>query len=91
MHYGKKHDYLEFASLVKSVTETSETASLNTTSEISIEVSVNNSYPELFTSLQNKENEYFSMPEWEERNIFKIIGNKSVLENLYLFFTDLAN
>ena len=89
--YGKKRDYLGFASLVKSVVEESETLTLDTDSKISIEVSLNNEYSELFTSLQNNGNEYFSMSEWQERDIFKVIGNKTTLENLYQFLIDLSN
>lgn len=60
-------------------------------SNISIEITLDESEEELFTSLQNKTNDYFSSDDWNNRDILRIYGNRSILARLQAFLNDLAN
>lgn len=59
-------------------------------SDISIEIIRDEDEEELFTSLQNKTNDYFSMDDWNDRDILRIYGSNRVLFSLQEFLNDLA-
>ena len=56
-----------------------------------IEITCDNSEDtELFTSFQNRDNEYFSMEAWECRNILKVQASSIILKELVLFLRELS-
>ncbi|MFZ0546031.1 MAG: hypothetical protein WAM60_11365 [Candidatus Promineifilaceae bacterium] len=88
--YGKPEDYLHFADFVgKAITSKGPTLMLSE-SDISVQIVRDESESELFTSLQNEMNEYYSMDDWNNRTILKVIGSSSVLANLQAFLNDLS-
>jgi len=88
---GLSEDYLQFSEVVKSVSNSRESRTISTGSSITIEVIWIEEPSELFTSLQNKDDDYFSMKDWNERNILRVIGNTSTLDELGEFLTDLPS
>lgn len=88
--YGKPEDYLLFAEFIGRAIASNEPTIMMSESDISIRIVRDESENELFTSLQNEMNEYFSMDEWNNRSILKVLGSSSVLTNLQTFFNDLC-
>jgi len=88
--YGKPEDYIQLSKQVESVMFSESPIIVKTDSRISIEISIDKNEKKLFTSLQNQDNEYFSMDAWKARNILRVIGSKSELEKLHLFLIDLS-
>ncbi|WP_156804400.1 hypothetical protein [Gallaecimonas xiamenensis] len=88
--YAEPEEYHQFADFVgKAISSNTPTLMLSE-SGISIEIIRDEAEEELFTSLQNKTNEYFSMDDWNNRDILRIYGSKSVLTDLKEFLNDLA-
>lgn len=88
--YGTPEDYLHLAKQITLGVRTKDPVIIQTDSAISIEVRFDETKKELFTSLQNQDNEYLSMADWKSRDILRIMGNKSTLENLRVFLVDLS-
>ena len=88
--YGKPEDYIHLSKQVVSVISSKNPIMVSTDSEISIEISIDENRTELFTSLQNKEHDYFSMGMWKARNILRFMGNENILESLHMFLINLS-
>ena len=88
--YAKPEEYHQFSDFVGKAISTGKPALVVSESDISIEIILDKAEGELFTSLQNKTNDYFSMDDWNNRNILRIYGNGSVLTRLQSFLNDLA-
>lgn len=88
--YGTPEDYVNFSASVKTAILSSSPVALDTSSSISIVISKNDEFDELFTSLQNKDNQYFSHKDWEGRSILRVIGSEPVLKNLHEFLQDIS-
>lgn len=89
--FGMPEDYLPVAEAIQNVISSNSPRTIETNSSINIEIIiVKNETKELFTSLQNENNEYFSMKEWQDRNILRVKGSKAVLMELYQFLVDLS-
>lgn len=88
--YGTPEDYLHLAKQIALGVCTKEPVIIQTDSPISIEVRLDETQKELFTSLQNQDNEYLSMADWKARNILRVMGNHNTLENLRVFLVDLS-
>ena len=88
--YGKPENYIQLSKQVEAVISSKSPMMVSTDSEISIEISNDENRTELFTSLQNKENDYFSMDVWKARNILRVMGNANILESLHIFLIDLS-
>lgn len=88
--YGKPSDYVELARTVESAIRGCNTAILQTASRIRIEIEGDHENMHLMTSLQNRDNDYPSMNDWEQRDILRVWGSPTVLEQLRLFLLDLA-
>lgn len=84
-------EYLLLAEIVEKVIKTGDPISMHSESEITIETRLDKRHQTLFTSLQNKTNDYASIKEWESRDILRVFGDKDVLTNLQQFFRSLAN
>jgi hypothetical protein len=82
---GDPSDYLEFASAVESAFQRSEPVTLQTASNFRIEIAHDTGKSELLTSLQNQDDHYPSMKDWEDRSMLRIWGNVTVLRQLNLF------
>ena len=89
--YGKPSDYVEFAKTVESAIRGGTIATLHTASRIRIEIGSDSGVRQLMTSLQNRDNDYLSMSDWEQRDILRVWGNPTVLEQLRLFLLDLSS
>ena len=87
---GVPEDYLQFVENVKSVLASKESKKITTDSSLLIEITLDEKADELFTSLQNEKNEYFSIKEWEARDILRVIGDEAVLNELQRFLIDLS-
>jgi hypothetical protein len=87
--YGTPEDYLLFAELVKKAINAKPTLMLSEL-DISIEIKCDESKRELFTSLQNEANEYYSMEDWNNRKLLRIHANSNVLASLQSFLHDLS-
>ena len=83
-------DYLQFAESIQSVLSSKESEEIKTDSSLLIKTSLDEEADELFTSLQNEKNEYFSIKEWEERNILRVISSEAVLNELQRFLIELS-
>ena len=88
--YGEQADYVALAARVEAaifggVAETSATES-----GICLEILSVASQHELCTSLQNKEDFYASMDDWQQRSILRVSGSPAVLERLRHFLVDLS-
>jgi hypothetical protein len=88
--YGKPSDYIEFARTVESAIHHGPIATLDTASRFQIEVDSDSDSKELMTSLQNRDNKCFSMNDWEQRDILRVWGSPTILEQLRLFLVDLS-
>lgn len=88
--YGAPEDYEQFSEQVRAATSSPDAVVLNSDSLICIEISKNNESEDLFTSLQNGRNEYFSMADWKARSILRVVGSEAVLNELSEFLSDLA-
>jgi len=90
--YGAPDDYLQFAKIIKTSILSEKSATLGTNSTINLEIVLSdNESQELFTSLQNESDEYFSMKEWQERKILRIVGSEKILNELHLFLVSLSS
>lgn len=88
--YAKPEEYHQFADFVgKAISSNTPTLMLSE-SDISIEIIRDETEEELFTSLQNKTNDYFSMDDWSNRDALRIYGSHRVLSCLQEFLNDLA-
>jgi type I restriction-modification system DNA methylase subunit len=88
--YGVPEDYLQFSQQVNMAISSPEAVILNSESPICIEITKDNKSNNLFTSLQNERDEYFSMKDWEARNILRVVGTEVVLKELCSFLKDLS-
>jgi hypothetical protein len=88
--FGKPEDYQQFSERVKAAIASSAPVVLECEPTVCVEISKNNSSDDLFTSLQNESNEYFSMQAWEARNILRVTGPESILSQLSAFLTALS-
>ncbi|WP_203142927.1 hypothetical protein [Marinobacter mangrovi] len=88
--YGKPEDYLLFADYLGKAVSSEEPISMASESDIVVEITREEAKAELFTSLQNEQNEYFSFDDWNNRTILRIYGSGSVLSALQSFLRDLA-
>ncbi|GAA3574224.1 hypothetical protein GCM10022265_24020 [Marinobacter xestospongiae] len=88
--YGKPEDYLLFADHVGKAVSSEEPSSMASDSDFVVEITREDAKAELFTSLQNKQNEYFSFGDWNNRTILRIYGSGSVLSALQSFLRDLS-
>ena len=88
--YGVPIDYLALAARLEAAVRSKKAETLHTASLIHIEILSDSEQSELFTSLQNQDDFYSSMDDWEQRNILRIFGNRSVLGALRLFLIDLS-
>ena len=89
--YGTPEDYVSLSDSVQAAVSSSEPTILETSSITRIEISRDNEAQKLFTSLQNESNEYFSHKEWEERNILRVIGSDTILNQLSSFLHELSS
>ncbi|WP_170113303.1 hypothetical protein [Ahniella affigens] len=88
--YGAPSDYLEFARAVQTAILGEGVVTLRTSSGFVIEIAVVTFRDALFTSLQNQDDEYLSTDDWDKRDILRIQGSTTVLEQLHLFLKDLS-
>ena len=85
--YGESKDYLQLAEIIGDAISSKSPTSLLSKSEITIEIILDDD-KELFTSLQNKTNEYYSMNDWNNRNVLRVCGCKEILSALQSFLSD---
>ncbi|RYG96823.1 MAG: hypothetical protein EON58_11175 [Alphaproteobacteria bacterium] len=88
--YGLPIDYLAFAAILEAAINSQKAETVRTASLIQIEILSDSEQTELFTSLQNRDDFYSSMADWEQRNILRIFGDRAVLEAFRLFLIDLS-
>lgn len=88
--YAKPDEYHLFADFVGKSISSKNPILMLSESDISIEIIRDEAKEELFTSLQNKMNDYFSMDDWNNRYILRIYGSNRVLSSLQAFLNDLA-
>ncbi|HEY1136458.1 MAG TPA: hypothetical protein VGE64_03105 [Xanthomonadaceae bacterium] len=88
--YGRPSDYVALASSVRSVIDSGKPEIFQTSSHITIRIEVEEDLQELFTSLQNSDNFYASMDDWERRDILTVAGGNEVLEALDGFLQELS-
>ena len=88
--YGSGADYLALSKKVDSVVAPKQTLLVDTTSDYKIEVIHSNDQDELFTSLQNERDEYFSIHDWNNRKKLRVIGANNILTELRDFLSDLS-
>jgi len=88
--YAKPEEYLQFADFVAKANSSKHPALVLSESDISIEIIRDETEEELFISLQNKTNDYFSMDDWNNRDILRIYGSNRILSSLQEFLNDLA-
>ena len=88
--YGKPSDYVEFSRTIEAAIRGKTIATLYTASHIRIEIDSDSETGTLMTSLQNQDNRYPSVSDWEQRDILRVWGSPAVLEQLRLFLLDLA-
>lgn len=86
---GSPSDYKSFARRVRSAISSGETEMLQTSSRIGIEITKDPNQPELFTSLQSRDDSYPTMIEWTQRSILRVRGSADVLEAFCAFLLDL--
>ena len=89
--HGEPSDYLEFAAAVESAIESTEPIKLRTASAFHIEIACKGDSLELYTSLQNDDDEYFSLDDWEQRDTLRIWGSTPVLRQLHAFLRSLPD
>ncbi len=89
--YAKPAGYHQLADFVGKAISSERPILMLSESNISIEITLDESEEELFTYLQNKTNDYFSSDDWNNRDILRIYGNRSILARLQAFLNDLAN
>ena len=88
--YAKPEEYRQLSDFVGKAISTEEPTLMLSESDISIEIILDETEEELFTPLQNKTNDYFSMDDWNNRDILRIYGSGSILARLQAFLNDLA-
>jgi hypothetical protein len=88
--YAKPEEYRQFADFIGKAISSENPTLMLSESDISIEIIRDEAEEELFTSLQNKTNDYFSMDDWNNRDILRIYGSNRVLSSLQEFLNDLA-
>ena len=80
--FGLQEDYVRFSEAVAAAIASRKPAVLRTDSDAYIEIVRDDDLKTLFTSLQNENDEYFSMHAWNARNILRVIGSGRILANL---------
>ncbi|UTW44277.1 hypothetical protein KFE80_07650 [bacterium SCSIO 12696] len=88
--YAKPEDYLQFAGFIGKAISSKKPVLMLSESKISIEVILDELEEELFTSLQNRANEYLSMDDWNNRDILRVYGSSRSLAGLQAFLVDIA-
>ena len=88
--YGAPEDYQKLSEQVKAAVSSSNAVVLQSDTSICIEITKCNELDDLFTSLQNENNEYFTTKAWEARNILRVSGSEKLLTELSLFLSDLS-
>lgn len=87
---GSSGEYLKFSKTIGAAINSNTPELISLDSDISIEIIRDDEELELFTSLQNETNEYYSMADWNDRNVLRVFGNEKVLTLLQSFLNDLA-
>ena len=80
--FGTPEDYVRFSEGVVSAIASQKPILLRTDSGICIEISRDDDRKALFTSLQNENDEYYSMHAWNTRNVLRMIGSERTLASL---------
>lgn len=88
--WGSPADFIFFADAVSQAVSSHEPVLMQSDSDISLEISSDEAKEDLFTSLQNENNEYLSMDDWNNRNLLRLCGSHSVLESLEAFLKDVS-
>jgi hypothetical protein len=88
--YGSPSDYIALASSVRSAIASGKPEIVQTSSHIILRIEVEEDLQELFTLLQNRDNFYASMDDWERRDILTVTGGYEVLQALDGFLQDLS-
>jgi hypothetical protein len=88
--YAKPEEYHQFAEFIGKAVSSKNPTLMLSESDISIEIIPDEEEKELFTSLQNKPNDYFSLDDWNNRDILRIYGSDRILSSLQEFLYDLA-
>jgi hypothetical protein len=88
--YGSPSDYVALASSVRMAIDSGKPQIVRTSSSITIRIEVEEGLRELFTSLQNLDNFYASIEDWERRDILRVAGGTEVLDALDDFLQDLS-
>lgn len=88
--FGTPADYVAFAQLVERAIASNGKAASLTAEGIQLLVVAAAGQHELFTSLQNEEDFYPSLVDWNRRNILRVSGSDAVLERLRRFLMDVS-
>lgn len=88
--HGTPADYIAWARTVESAIHGQSIATLDTASHLRIEIDGSTENETLMTSLQNEDNVYLSMQDWERRDILRMWACPAVLEHVRLFLVDLS-
>ncbi|GEM_PF-3302572 len=88
---GNLEDYEEFANAIKLALDSGQPTTFETNSTYQISITESEDHPELFTSLQNEENMYSSMNEWQSRSILRVQGSSAVLGELIEFLISIGS
>jgi hypothetical protein len=89
--YGSPMDYKTLSEHVEAALSSSDPVVVGTDSEIHIEISEDDKMEQLFTSLQNEDNQYLSMQDWGDRYILRVTGSAPVLRQLAAFFAHVSS
>lgn len=88
---GLPQDYVKFSEVVNVALSSEKFERIKVKDSFIIEVEVNQVHEsEIFTSLQNETNEYYSLKDWENRRILRVKGGREALIELSEFLVDLS-
>jgi hypothetical protein len=88
--FGYPEDYVQFSEKVRAAISSTAPVVVMTDALLCIEILKSNESEDLFTSLQNESDEYFSIEAWNARSILRVIGSEKVLTELSEFLADLS-
>lgn len=88
--FGDPEDYVQFSEKVRAAISSAAPVVVMTDAPLRIEISKSNESEDLFTSLQNESDEYFSMEAWNARSILRVIGSEKMLTELSDFLLNLS-
>lgn len=80
--FGLPKDYVQFSDGVRVAMASSKPFVVRADADVCVEISRDDDLQTLFTSLQNENDEYFSMHAWNNRNILRVIGSEQTLAKL---------